>query len=127
MTRYVIDSSAVLADIAGEPGAEIVRTEGKKAMISAVNFAEIITKLIEFGASPEEARFVAERGGFEIMPADQQRAAMAGMLHGKTRGTGVSLGDRFCLALAQETGHPVLTADRRWATLDLGVEVVLIR
>lgn len=127
MTRYVIDSSAVLANIAGEPGAEIVQTEGKDAMISAVNFAEIITKLIEFGLSPDEARFAAERGGFEIIPVDQQRASLAGMLHAKTRRTGVSLGDRFCLALAQETGHPVLTSDRRWATLDLGVEVVLIR
>jgi PIN domain nuclease of toxin-antitoxin system len=48
-------------------------------------------------------------------------------MHEKTRRTGVSMGDRFCLALAQETGARALTADRRWKDLDLGVTITLIR
>jgi PIN domain nuclease of toxin-antitoxin system len=40
---------------------------------------------------------------------------------------GLSLADRACLALAKQRGLPVLTADRIWQTLDLGVAVVLIR
>jgi ribonuclease VapC len=48
-------------------------------------------------------------------------------LHAETRRTGVSLGDRFCLALARELSLPALTADRRWKDLGLGVEIQLIR
>jgi PIN domain nuclease of toxin-antitoxin system len=45
----------------------------------------------------------------------------------KTRGLGLSLADRACLALAIERGAAVLTADRTWAELDLGIEIRLVR
>jgi PIN domain nuclease of toxin-antitoxin system len=44
-----------------------------------------------------------------------------------TRQAGLSLGDRACLALGLTRGLPVLTADRVWAQLDVGVEVVVCR
>jgi PIN domain nuclease of toxin-antitoxin system len=127
MTDMVVDSSAVLAELKGEPGGETVRALTGVAHLSAVNYCEVITKLIEAGIPADEAAALAEALGYAVAPADQQRAAMAGKLHAKTRGTGVSLGDRFCLALAQELALPVLTSDRRWATLDIGVEIILIR
>jgi len=40
---------------------------------------------------------------------------------------GLSLGDRACLALALREQAPVLTGDRAWSKVDVGVEVVLIR
>ena len=127
MADAVVDSSAVLADFNGEPGGDAVRAISGSAFISAVNFTEVISKLIEWGFSPEEARLAAEGAEYKIAVADQPRAAAAGMLHAVTRGKGVSLGDRFCLALAAELELAVLTADRRWTTLDIGVEVTLIR
>ena len=42
---------------------------------------------------------------------------------------GLSLGDRFCLALARRTGLAALTADRAWSEVAeaLGIAVTLIR
>lgn len=127
MTEAVLDASAVLADLRNEPGAEVVRSVLRNSVISTVNLAEVITKLIEYGATGAEAQALAEAGVYRVVEVDGGRAALAGVMHEKTRRTGVSLGDRFCLALAQETGAPAITADRRWKDLDLGVEIVLIR
>jgi len=44
-----------------------------------------------------------------------------------TRTRGLSICDRACLALAKRLGLPVVTADREWVSLDLGVVVTLIR
>ncbi len=39
----------------------------------------------------------------------------------------LSMGDRACLGLALATGLPVVTADRAWRKLDLGIEVRTLR
>jgi PIN domain nuclease of toxin-antitoxin system len=127
VTEVVLDASAVLADMRDEPGAAVVRALTSRTAISAVNFAEVITKLIENGMPSAEAQALAETMDHEVVAATQTRAARAGVLHEKTRRKGVSLGDRFCLALALELDAPAITADRRWASLDLGVEITLIR
>ncbi len=62
-----------------------------------------------------------------IVPADAQLAIMAGELERATRKIGLSLGDRFCLALAIGTGRAVVTTDRIWQKIDLGIEVILAR
>lgn len=62
-----------------------------------------------------------------MAPFDTDLALRAALLRNSTRPYGLSLGDRACLALARREGLPVLTADRSWAKLDVGVEVVLIR
>jgi PIN domain nuclease of toxin-antitoxin system len=127
MAEFVLDASAVLADLHGEPGGDVVRTAVRGSVISAVNFAEVITNLIDHGVPTEQAAFVTDHLGCEVLDADRQRARAVGALHAKTRRTDVSLGDRFCLALAEELGLPALTADRRWKDLDLNIEVQLIR
>jgi PIN domain nuclease of toxin-antitoxin system len=42
---------------------------------------------------------------------------------------GLSLGDRYCLALAKRDGVPAVTAERRWPDIAAaaGVAVTLIR
>ena len=127
MTRVVLDASAVLAKLLSEPGADVVSAALGSASISAINYAEVVTSLIEHGMPPREARDALEWFGCEVVEADKHRAILAGELHAVTRRIGVSLGDRFCLALGRELGVPVLTTDRRWKTLDLDVEVTLIR
>jgi PIN domain nuclease of toxin-antitoxin system len=127
MTEVLLDSSALLAVLHKEPGADVVTTALGSARMSAVNYTEVLTKLIDEGLRPVEARYAVDRFECETLEADKDRAALAGDLHAITRGKGVSLADRFCLALARELRLPVLTTDRRWKDLDLGVEVRVIR
>jgi PIN domain nuclease of toxin-antitoxin system len=58
---------------------------------------------------------------------DHDPAERAGHLRPLTRNLGLSLGVRACLATAQSLGCTVLTADRAWAELDLGIRIEAIR
>ena len=64
-----------------------------------------------------------------IVEADQALATIAGRLRAATAEAGLSLGDRFCLALARRDGLPALTADKQWRTVAdaAGVAVSVIR
>jgi ribonuclease VapC len=122
-----MDSSAVLASIQGEPGAEVVDAALAGSVISMINFAEVVSKLISRGLTGADAVIAARRFGAQLIEADEDQAAMAGVIHAATRPAGISMADAFCLALAKQLGAPVLTSDRAWKSLDLGVEVRLIR
>jgi PIN domain nuclease of toxin-antitoxin system len=63
----------------------------------------------------------------EFVDFNFARAAQAGHLRASTRNLGLSLGDRACLALAIERDCPVLTADRMWTRLNIGIPITLIR
>ncbi len=127
MTEFVLDASAVLADLNGESGGDVARASMRGSVMSAVNMAEVVTKLIDHGMTADQASALSDQLSCEVLDVDRRRAGSAGALHAETRRTGVSLGDRFCLALAKELNLPALTADRRWKTLGLGIEVQLIR
>jgi PIN domain nuclease of toxin-antitoxin system len=45
----------------------------------------------------------------------------------QTKQYGLSLGDRACLALAKERELPVLTTDRVWSKLNLGIKIEVVR
>lgn len=123
----VLDASALLAVMNDEPGAMIIRDAIPEAVISAVNLAEVVSKLVD-GGMPE-AQIFDDIGELDIsnVSFDVQQAYATGLLRSATRSRGLSLGDRACLNLARHLGLPVLTADRAWAELDLGVEVRLAR
>lgn len=123
----VFDSSALLAVTFGEEGAEAAKEAMPGGILCAVNASEIVACFVERGAGPERARRWLQAFGMAIRPFDQGLAVSAGLLREQTRGQGLSLGDRACIALAIREGATVITADRTWATLDLGVEVALIR
>jgi ribonuclease VapC len=127
MTDAVIDSSVILADLFGEPGGDVARPAARTATISAINFAEVVSKLVVHGMPEREAIATAYDFDMDVAAVDAELAEAAGVLHGRTRSHGSSIGDAFCLALADSLGLPVLTTDRRWATLPTGVEVRLIR
>jgi ribonuclease VapC len=127
MADCVVDSSVTLAVIRGEAGATAAAPRLAQAVMSAANYAEVISKIIDLGATTTDAVAATQSLGMEVAPLDASMAAEAASLRAQTRSRGLSLGDRACLALGQRLGLPVYTADRAWAELDLGVEVVLIR
>lgn len=127
MAAWVLDSSTVLAALRGEPGGDEARAQFEQSLISAVNLAEVVGRLVDLGYDQDEAKTYARLGDYAVAPFDMALGLRAGELRAATRRLGLSLGDRACLALAEREGLPVLTADRAWATLDIGVEIRLIR
>lgn len=123
----VFDSSAVLAIAFEEEGSEAAARRLGDGILSSVNASEVVARIVDLGASGEEARASLLGFGLEIRPFDAALAVAAGLLRTATRERGLSLGDRACMALAIREQARVVTADRAWAALDLGVEVELIR
>ena len=123
----VFDSSALLAIAFDEHGAPVALRAARGAIMSAVNLTEVITKLVDRGASREEALRSLHKVGPAVRPFDESLALDAGFLRTATRQYGLSLGDRACLALAMRERAPVVTADRAWSKLDLGIDVQVIR
>jgi PIN domain nuclease of toxin-antitoxin system len=129
----VLDASALLAYLQDEPGSDVVDAalfEG--AVINAVNYAEVLTRLGDLGDEPAIThRRLQEQGLIggllEVIPLLGEEAVTVARLRPATRAFGLSLGDRACLATALRLARPVLTADRSWATVDVGVTVRLIR
>ena len=127
MSECVLDASALIAFLRREPGGAAVASSFAEAVISTVNLTEVVTRMIDEGFSPGRAAEVVAQTTVETIPFDEGLALEAGFLRRATRHLGLSLGDRACLALAARLGVPALTADRRWAELEVGVEVRLIR
>jgi PIN domain nuclease of toxin-antitoxin system len=127
VVRSVLDASAILALIQGEPGADVVDDALSGAMVSAVNVAEVATRLSDVGMPDEEVRATVRDLRMDIVSFDGALAFGSAALRGATRAKGLSLGDRACLALAVANDAPALTADRSWGELEVGIEIRMIR
>jgi ribonuclease VapC len=126
--EVVIDASAAIALIRREPAADrIVPQYLARGLMSAVNLAELVQVLRRSDLEPDPYLHVLQDAGLKIMPADAAQARLAGELERTTRRSGLSLGDRFCLALAISGKRPVITTDRIWLSLEIGIEVILAR
>jgi PIN domain nuclease of toxin-antitoxin system len=123
----VLDASAALAVLKGEPGGGTVLSSGLAPQISTVNLAEVYGRLIQLGMQGSPAWEAAHTIADEIVPFTQTQARLTAELFPRTRSLGLGLGDRACLALGIERKLPVLTADKAWKALRLGVEIRVIR
>jgi PIN domain nuclease of toxin-antitoxin system len=127
MADVVLDASAVLAFLRVESGADIVEQVIPGALLSAVNLAEVARKFAERGENETVIRRMLAQLTCQIVDFQSEDAIRAGLFRMATHKAGLSLADCVCLTLAQRFGLPAVTADRKWASLDLGLEVVLIR
>ena len=125
--EFVLDSSAILALLNDEAGADVVAEILPSSVVSTVNLAEVIASLVNKGVSGADAEAALLTLDCKSEPFRREEALLAGRLRESTRQAGLSLGDRACIALALSLGLPVLTADRAWRNLQLDVEVRLIR
>lgn len=128
MTRAVLDSSAVIAALRGEPGGEIAASFFGHCAISAVNLQEVGKWLFDSGVAENGVRSALDLLNIEVHPHDREDAYLAASLIAQTRRFGRGLGDRSCMALAIRLGVPALTTDREWRKIEAtGLEVRLIR
>jgi ribonuclease VapC len=126
----ILDCSAVIAALEGEPGHEIVDAAlAAGAGICTANIAEIMTILVRGGTALAAARQAIVSLPVTTFDLDVGLSLGAGAMAAITRRFGLSLGDRICLALAARENLPALTADRVWepAGREIGVAIRLIR
>ena len=129
MSTAVLDASALLALLKDEPGAAKVADAIADARMSSVNYAEVVSHFVHAGMPLDQVGAMLKPLPMTIVAADQALATIAGGLRAATAGAGLSLGDRFCLALAHRDSLPALTADRNWHSVAgaAGVTVSVIR
>lgn len=127
MGSVVLDASALLTLIYQETGHEVVMQHLAGAVMSTVNVSEAMAVLQKEGISVDEASHIVFDLISEIVDFNISQAMASAALRSQTKTHGLSLGDRACLALAQEKQLPVLTADRIWSQLNLSVQVMVLR
>jgi ribonuclease VapC len=127
VNSIVLDASALLAFIHREPGSDLVASNLAGSTMSSINYAEVLKKLIEKGATAKDARQQVDYLPVIVHPFDNVQAFETASIWPDTKALGLSLGDRACLALGLMSGATVLTADRLMAKTKLPVKVKLIR
>jgi ribonuclease VapC len=123
----MLDSSALIALMRGEPGSEVVRAALPGSLICAVNLTESMTKLIRQGAEPKLVEHYLRALSLDVVPWDEELAWESRDLCPLAWSHGISLADRACLSAARHYRMPALTSDAVWKRLEIGVEVVLFR
>lgn len=115
--KSVLDASALLAFLSGEPGADVVEEALQAgAVCSAVNWSEVAQKIQAGGGDWSIAVALLSSYGMEALDATSSDGERAAALW--RRGSGLSLADRFCLALADRLQVQAWTADTAWGSSD---------
>ena len=122
----IADASAILAVLKQEPLGTLDPRRLFRATISTVNLSEVLERLCSGGLSESEADEAVAALNLRVADFDEPQARLAAHLRPRARPAGFSLGDRACLALGLQLERPVITADRAWASLGLGIEVIVI-
>jgi PIN domain nuclease of toxin-antitoxin system len=112
---FVLDASALLAFLQGEPGADVVETAlRERASCGAANWSEVAQKVRGAGRDWDLVRALLISYEIEVEPVMIEDAEWAA---GRwSRGEGLSLADRLCLALGERLDAEILTADDTWGS-----------
>ena len=126
--KTIFDTSALLAIINNEPGAEVVQNHISSAGMCTANIAEVVTYLVRNDYT-DEIKLQQIINLVKPIALDVPTAINAGTMTNITKKLGLSLGDRSCLATAKLLDIPVYTADKKWSEIakQIGVQVIQIR
>lgn len=127
MSSAVLDATALLAVLYREPGSEAVAPVLYGATVSAINYSEVLKKVVERGGDIAMTSHFLDRQQLNIVPFDRERAIAAAAILPHTKAHGLSFADRACLSAGKEFGLPVFTSDKRMSETTLDVTVRLIR
>ncbi len=128
----IVDTSAVLAILFGEPDAATyaqAMSEADSLRMSAVNFAEAAIVVEMQTRHPGSRQFDAfvRRAGIVIEEVTEEQAHTARQAYtdfGKGHhAAGLNLGDCFAYALAKVTGEPLLFKGKDFSRTDLPAAV----
>lgn len=126
MKKAVLDASAVLAFLNKETGEDIVAQWLYGSIISAVNYTEVLQKLVD---RPSEKRLLDSTIAnlrMQIVDFDHEQAVTVASLYASSSKK-TSFADRACIALGMQKNFPVLSGDRKWADLQLPIELIFFR
>ena len=124
----IVDTSAVLAVLFGEPDTEDYEraiAEASRCRMSAASFLEaaIVLESRSGAEAGNELDFFLERAPIELIPVTPelaQAARRAWRRFGKgNHPAGLNFGDCFSYALAEATGEPLLFKGRDFALTDI--------
>ena len=111
----VLDASAILAFVQDEAGASVVEEALQGGTrCAAVNWSEVAQKVLGAGRNWDLVRGLLLSYGLRVDAVGVEDAEWAARRW--SRGEGLSLADRLCLALAERLGEDVLTADAAWGS-----------
>jgi PIN domain nuclease of toxin-antitoxin system len=128
--KAILDASALLAFIKGEPGQDVVREalRSSTCVINTANLSEAAAKLILIRPDPVEVRAVLAVPGLDVVAVGEEEALLGGDLAIPGKALGLSLGDRLCMASAIVHQAEALTTDSIWARMTVpGLKVRIIR
>ncbi|MCC5953187.1 MAG: PIN domain-containing protein [Acidimicrobiia bacterium] len=113
----VLDSSAILAFLQGEDGADVVEAHlHDDPRCGAANWSEVGQKVIAAGRDWELVRALLASYDVHVEPVSEADADWAARRW--KAGEGLSLADRLCLGLANRLDVDVVTADLAWGSGD---------
>ncbi len=121
----VLDASAILALLQEEQGADEVERVLDGALMSCVNLSEVLQKAEQHGVETEGLEYDLEALGIEFRDFDVLSARPTA--EAWSPGSGLSLGDRACLALTEQVGGTAITTDARWAGAGRPIDLRVLR
>lgn len=133
MKPPVLDASAILAMLFGEPAMDEVRALFHRAnaadrplLITAINWAEVLYRVEnrQGAAGLAKARQMPVHGPLEVVPTDLEQAEIAAAY--KVSGQ-LGLADAFCAALAKLRNTELVTVDRDFKTVEKEIKITWLK
>jgi PIN domain nuclease of toxin-antitoxin system len=125
--KTLLDTSAIIALLRKEPGYEILEDLIANSSISSVNLSELVAVLARSGITETEIDEIITDLVPEIIPFSENLAIQAGKLTNQTKGLGLSLGDRACIATGIHHNMTIYTTDKIWQELKAPADIILVR